>query len=112
MGCQRGSAQKSIVGEWECDDLKNFEHISHFAKLTMVFRPDGKVITFLTDIEGVQTSHDTDDYSLSGGILRFKTGRDEYRCSVTNNILSLTMSTTKSEKDVEKSLFFRYKLRQ
>jgi hypothetical protein len=107
IGCQDKTENRSILGVWECTNLASYEHISHFSKLTHVFKNDGKVVSYLTGESGQETPKEEASFRIDGNILRIGDGQAEYRISFSGSNLVLTIKKAVNQADLGKFLIYQ-----
>jgi len=112
-GCHSRGSQNPLVGRWECTDLSAVEHVSQFAKYTLIFRPDGTCEDFLTDDDGSEQPHDQGSYKSVGDRVFFDQGDffggqgDSYRFAVAGDQLTLRVESAQNKEDIGLTLIFR-----
>jgi hypothetical protein len=109
FGCSSVTPASAVIGTWECQDLRAVEHVSQFKSDTLIIKPDGTYLEFLTDRGGTRLNPSFGRYTIVGRRIELGGHGSWYVYSIKGATLSLTVEKATNPEDVGLVLNFRRK---
>lgn len=107
-GCQQPDLRREVLGTWDCTDPFRIG-ATDTAKITVVFKDDGKCISYETSHDGTRHWETTNGYHIVGDRLWWYHQKltTVYHLRLRSDGLTWTIDRSINEEDVGKKMRFR-----
>jgi hypothetical protein len=111
LGCRKPDISSKLIGTWDCTNITRFQHRARDdAKTTLVFREDGKCISYDSRIDGTRHAEYTNDFRCVGNLLwRDMDTNVIYRVALRHNKLVMTLVSSNNKEDVGLKIIYERK---